>query len=892
MTRQKTVLLTFSAAVLLVGLYSAWQWAQHRSSGWWGCLVQANVVFDEHGQRTILSVYGVQPLSPASRAGLRPADRIASVDGSSDRLAERFRELRPGQQARLHVEGPKARDVTLVAEFPFSRPSLIAGISLNVLMGLIAFGIGAFVFYRRPDDVRALILFIVTSVYAIARFGKAGPTYLYPLYLETSMLPAMLLGASSLIFFPSLLHFCLVFPARRPALERHPRLLRWVYGLPAVCAAGFAAFLFFVIRLRVWGRGFFTFVQAMKSASERLNRFEAPVCALVLAAASLALWVLASRAQKDARTRSWRTALLDSPGRTALMLGLLPIPIACSLRLASLAYQPLATASMVVLAMGYMLDITGAIVVTLLVFPVAACVALWRSYRESGGEEKRQLRWPLWGVSVGVGGFLLVNILIALALHLSRVPKESLTNAVFSAAGDLFPDASLLMIPVGIAFGVLKHRLMDIDVYIRRTAIYGSLTGLLGIVYVVVVGALGSVITGLVRLPGHWVPIGSTLLVALLFVPVRNRLQGFMDRRFYRRSDYAAALRDLVARLSERLDRQTLLRSAVESVQEALHARNAALWLESKSEPAFTVQANVGVPDELAARAIDKAARLVDSLAAPGPPRWDAMDAADAEALRAARVAYLVPIRREQQLAGFFSLGTKLSDADYERADVDFLQSAAAQVNATLENLRFREEQQEFERAREIQAALLPSRLPQLPGVSLSGSWQPARSVGGDYYDVLELGASKLALTIADVSGKGITAALLMSNLQAAVKLLAFQVADPQRVCEQVNQAICRNVTPGRFITFFYAVLDVAARKLTYCNAGHNPPILSRPGSEPIRLDKGGPLLGFFRDGKFEQEEVELLPRQPPAPVHRWSVGGVQRGRRGIWRGALAGGDE
>jgi serine phosphatase RsbU (regulator of sigma subunit) len=859
--RQKFVVSVFSAALAFAGLYSAWQWMRHASSGWWGCTIEANTSFGKNRQpQTLLSVHLVEPLSPASRAGLRQGDRVIALDGSSDTMLERIRVLRAGDKVRLRLEGEPPREATLTLVSPFSRPSVITGIILNALMGLIAFAIGAFVFSRRPGDVRALILFIVTAVYAVGRFGGAGPAYLYPLYLETSLLPVVVLAGCELVFFPTLLHFCLVFPARRPALERHPRLLVWIYGLPAACALFLSIIVLAAVYLRSVEPNTLIDLTAAKSLLGRIARFEVPIALLLLVASSLLLVRLVSGAVREAGERHWRRAFLDFPGRTVLILLLLPVAVACLLRLGSVAWRPLAGTAATALAVGYVAEMGAGFAFMSLVFPVAACVALRRSYRSSSGEAKRQLRWPLWGVSAGVGGYLLANLLISMVLRTSSVPTESLTNAVFAVVRTHLRDAALLLIPVSIAFGVLKHRLLDIDLYIRKTAIYGSLTGLLGIVYLVVVGVLGSLIAGFVRLPGHWVAIGSTLLVALLFVPVRDRVQRFMDRRFYRQTDYAAALRKLVARLSERRDRETVLRSAVESIQEALHARNVVLWLASRSEPAFRAEAKVGAQDIVAGQSIDKTGRLAQSLVLPGAPRWEWIDAGEADKLRAAKAAYLVPIRREQQLLGFLSLGTKLSDADYEQADVDFLESAAGQIAATLENLRFHEEQQEFERAREIQAALLPTRLPQLPGVALSASWQPARSVGGDYYDVLDLGASRLALTIADVSGKGITAALLMSNLQAAVKLLAFQVPDPRLVCEQVNQAICRNVTPGRFITFFYAVLDIAEGKLTYCNAGHNPPILDRKGQQPMRLEGGGPPLGLFVNARFEREEVALCP--------------------------------
>jgi sigma-B regulation protein RsbU (phosphoserine phosphatase) len=171
---------------------------------------------------------------------------------------------------------------------------------------------------------------------------------------------------------------------------------------------------------------------------------------------------------------------------------------------------------------------------------------------------------------------------------------------------------------------------------------------------------------------------------------------------------------------------------------------------------------------------------------------------------------------------------------------------------------RARLQEEDVQKAREIQEGLLPKQIAQIRGYQVSGVWQPALTVGGDYYDVLSFGESMLGIAIADVVGKGVSAALLMANLQAAVRAFAADARHPSEVCEKINAVMCSNIAIGKFITFFYGLLDAARRKLTYCNAGHNPPILVR-GEDVARLEEGGALLGIFPDWKFEQRSIELL---------------------------------
>lgn len=167
-------------------------------------------------------------------------------------------------------------------------------------------------------------------------------------------------------------------------------------------------------------------------------------------------------------------------------------------------------------------------------------------------------------------------------------------------------------------------------------------------------------------------------------------------------------------------------------------------------------------------------------------------------------------------------------------------------------------QEQEVAEARSIQQGLLPKSIPQRGGYEISGAWQPAQTVGGDYYDVLEFDDASLGLCIADVAGKGLPAALLMSNLQAAVRGLACPALGPDGLCARLNSLVCHNTGNDRFITFFYAQLDAPARLLRYANAGHNAPIVMHADGSHERLQAGGGVLGVFPRQKFATGTAQL----------------------------------
>ena len=162
--------------------------------------------------------------------------------------------------------------------------------------------------------------------------------------------------------------------------------------------------------------------------------------------------------------------------------------------------------------------------------------------------------------------------------------------------------------------------------------------------------------------------------------------------------------------------------------------------------------------------------------------------------------------------------------------------------------------------AQAMQRALLPASLPDVPGCGLAARWSPASAFGGDCYDVLPLSATRLAISVADVCGKGLAAALLMSNLQASVRAFATSDCTPAQLAANVNASLLRNGGLRRFVTFFYGVYDSATRELTFANAGHNPPIVVGADGRVRRLAAGGMVLGVFEATTVEQQHVHLTP--------------------------------
>ena len=231
------------------------------------------------------------------------------------------------------------------------------------------------------------------------------------------------------------------------------------------------------------------------------------------------------------------------------------------------------------------------------------------------------------------------------------------------------------------------------------------------------------------------------------------------------------------------------------------------------------------------------------------------------------RLALVVPLATGESTLGMLAVGERSSGTPFTEEDRAFAHALARLAVTALENLRLqaiREEKQQQDRelqvAREIQENLFPGRAPVVPGFELAALSRPCREVGGDLYDYIPLDGGRLALIVADVSGKGTPASLLMASVHASARALAG-TAPPDQVVARLNRFLFASTQANRFVTCFYAELDPARHRLSYVNAGHVPPFQLASDGSLVRLSVGGPALGLFDEpveGPFEARRATL----------------------------------
>jgi phosphoserine phosphatase RsbU/P len=231
--------------------------------------------------------------------------------------------------------------------------------------------------------------------------------------------------------------------------------------------------------------------------------------------------------------------------------------------------------------------------------------------------------------------------------------------------------------------------------------------------------------------------------------------------------------------------------------------------------------------------------------------------------------ALCVPLVSKGDTLGAIYLDIRDSQRRFQKNDLQWLVGVAAQAGLAItittlhqEALNRRQRERDLEIARSIQMNLLPRSMPQVPGFRFAGLSRPAHMVGGDYYDVAALADGKVVLTIADVSGKGIPAAILVASVRSAVRVEArsLQHEDIVSVTKRLNEAVCEDTTSNMFVTMVLGLLDPAARKFEFCNAGHSHPIVRRADGSIESLRAGSCFLGIDPEMEIEKGTASLEP--------------------------------
>jgi len=397
--------------------------------------------------------------------------------------------------------------------------------------------------------------------------------------------------------------------------------------------------------------------------------------------------------------------------------------------------------------------------------------------------------------------------------------------------------------------------------------------------------------------------VTTTLSLAVLFEPARAHVQSFMEQRFHLRDDETVkAVEAFNSTLREEIDLDQLRERLFAVVQKIMQPQSVSVWVRK------TVQNDTGsLPAQAGWREKGSQAQreeyqremqavpepvedsfhsimysevnvagndpiIIYTLSHPGAVEVDRLqlDSPIVHNLKTNGVEIALPLASQGELIGLLNLGPRLNGQEYTHEDRALLNTLAAQVAPALRvaqmvyerqvQVRERERiEQELRTAQDIQRSLLPKDVPLLPGWQIAPYYQPAREVGGDFYDFLPFANGRLGLVIGDVTDKGIPAALVMATTHIMLRTVAQEHVSPGEALARVNELLYAEIPPRMFVTCFYAILDPGSGRMKYANAGHELPY-RRHSDGVSELQATGMPLGMMPGSSYEEREVTLAP--------------------------------
>ncbi len=539
-------------------------------------------------------------------------------------------------------------------------------------------------------------------------------------------------------------------------------------------------------------------------------------------------------------------------------------------------------------------------------------LSLLLNYREASRPARRKMRVVVAG---SIAGFLPFFLVVGIAVLFNLKGPQLQWPAIVAIF--CFP-----LFPLSFAYAIIRHRVIPVRLILRRGVRYLLVSrGFIVIQAIVVFAVLSFLLTGS-RLSfidsfgdraDIVVTMAATALAIGVLTVVNQRVLPIIDRKFFREAyDAQQLLSDLGIEMRKVTNVRQLLELAISKIQDALHIENITIFLRDRTSGDYKCALSSYLAEDGASTTDSNNSLLLpanghatvrmrkSSLPIPVNLEWDwgqgfpATDLArKQERATLSRISstLLLAVATKDELLGIMSLGPRLGDLPFSREDKQLLMAVAFQMAFAIQNAELVQQIAEEERLRHeleiataVQRRLFPECPPDVESLELAGVCHPARGVGGDYYDFIVLEGNKLGIAVADVAGKGISAALLMSTVQASLRSQAPSVnGQLTELVSSMNRLLHVSTDAASYATFFYAQFDEKSRLLTYVNAGHNPPLLVRATTtlkaqsvgqagatkgevrtidselEAIcELTKGGPIIGAFHGSVYEQGTIQM----------------------------------
>jgi sigma-B regulation protein RsbU (phosphoserine phosphatase) len=512
------------------------------------------------------------------------------------------------------------------------------------------------------------------------------------------------------------------------------------------------------------------------------------------------------------------------------------------------------------------IDLSAAARVFTLLGFVGFLVLVLHSYLRSSSIMARQrAKMMIFGVAIA---FLPVAILGLLAV----------TTGIYFPFN--FVSVSAVFFPLLIAYSIVRHNLFDADVLIRRTVGYTLVTVIIIGAYAAVSLVLNVMLEQYRLAESEAFPILFTLVIIFVFNPLRDRLQGWVDRIFFRKDYNAGAIIDKIgSAITHLMEVPQILNMLVQTFMEDMFLETSSVMLLTPDGRQFKVMlADGNRKDQIERQALGRETPLIQTLEEKRreltlydlleDPKYREISQSGKASFEDLDASLMVPLVYQDKVIGSFNLGEKKSGKPFNRDDIELLRQLANQGAIAIENARLFEENLEKQRmeeelniARDLQLSMLPAECPELSGFQIAAVSTQAQEVGGDFYDFIQMEHERLGIVIGDVTGKSVSGALVMEASRSVFRLLSENVSDVGDIMGRANRRLIKDVKTGMFVALLYAVIDPDSKTLSMCSAGQTQPIYCNAvdGNAVLMETEGDNFpLGILGDANYEDTSVPL----------------------------------
>jgi len=497
-----------------------------------------------------------------------------------------------------------------------------------------------------------------------------------------------------------------------------------------------------------------------------------------------------------------------------------------------------------------------------LVYIVIALILLYRGIKSVTNKRlKTQTLIVIWGIQSALGLYMISYLLP----NLSGIQMSDNVRIAMAVAALAIGNGSVI-------YAIIRYQFLDVRLIVRQSVVYTISSAIIVGAYILVISQFTKIVQDIFGREVTILPAAFIILALIFFQPIMNQVENFLKKFFIKGKVDIRYVADEISReLSSILDPEQIKESVIKLLHEEMLIEKVRLCMKSETSPQYIMLSQKKEPepemafsqnDSLPAAILDRRRpALMDEYKAAN------MDSLLFHSLEEQGFQLLVPMVNRGNLDGFIALSNKISGYNYNYEDITTLEILSNQMVVTLANARLYQEslekqrlEEELSMARQIQLDLLPKTLPHGDDYEFAAYSHPSRYVGGDFYDFLKTNRDTTGIVIADVSGKGMPAALMVSQIQAMMRSEVRNTDSLVKILENVNFLMATTTSSEKFVTLFYADFDSKTKTLNYANAGHNYPIVVHPDGGYQFLIEGGLLMGAFEEAIYKSDSIKLYP--------------------------------